>query len=115
MRSVYCRSLSFSTLSPLWILLLVRLGDYIVNLSVFYFFNLIGKLTVFLKSQDFNMYILHSNSGLFHYHHSVFSSFVNISFINLVSIFRCSSPSHNPVYPRGVDPSVLAFSLSSHL
>ena len=34
--------------------------------------------------------------------------------INLVSIFRCSSSPHNPVYPRHVvsDPSVLTFSLS---
>ena len=31
----------------------------------------------------------------------------NISFINLVSIFRCSSHPHNPVYERRVDPSTL--------
>jgi hypothetical protein len=31
----------------------------------------------------------------------------NLSSINLVSIFRCSSPPVNPVYPRRVDPSVL--------
>ena len=34
--------------------------------------------------------------------------------MNLVSIFRCSSPPHNPVYTRRVDPSGLVFSLSSH-
>jgi len=34
---------------------------------------------------------------------------------NLVSIFRCSSPPHNPVYVRSVDPSVLGFSLSYRL
>jgi hypothetical protein len=34
--------------------------------------------------------------------------------INLVSIFRCSSPPRNPVYARRVDHSALAFSLSSH-
>ncbi len=28
--------------------------------------------------------------------------------------FRCSSPPHNPVYVRRVDPSALAFGLSSH-
>ena len=33
--------------------------------------------------------------------------------INLLSIFRCSSPPSNPVYPSRVDPSVLVFSLSS--
>ena len=32
-----------------------------------------------------------------------------------VFIFRCSSPSHNPVHVRRVDPSTLAFILSSHL
>jgi hypothetical protein len=34
--------------------------------------------------------------------------------LNLVSIFRFSSPPHNPVYVRRVDPSTLALSLSSH-
>jgi hypothetical protein len=32
----------------------------------------------------------------------------------IVSIFGCSRPPRNPVYVRGVDPSVLVFSLSSH-
>jgi hypothetical protein len=34
------------------------------------------------------------------------------SFINLVYIFRCSSPPHNTVYVRRVDLSTLPFSLS---
>jgi hypothetical protein len=34
--------------------------------------------------------------------------------VNLVSMFRCSSPPRNPVYARRVDPSALALSLSSH-
>jgi hypothetical protein len=41
----------------------------------------------------------------------------NLSPINLVSIFRCSSPPHNPVYTSRVtvvDPSDLVLSLSSH-
>jgi hypothetical protein len=38
----------------------------------------------------------------------------NISSINLVSIFMCSSPSRNPVDVRRVDPLDLVFSLSSH-
>jgi hypothetical protein len=37
-----------------------------------------------------------------------------LSSINLVSIFRGSSPPHNPVYTSRVDPSVLTTSLSSH-
>ncbi len=38
----------------------------------------------------------------------------NISSINLVFIFRCSSPPSNPVYGRRVDSWALVFSLSSH-
>ncbi len=38
----------------------------------------------------------------------------NISSINLVSIFRCSSSPSNPVYVRRVDFSDLVFSLSSY-
>ncbi len=38
----------------------------------------------------------------------------NLSSINLVSIFRCSSSPSNPVYERHVDSSPLGFSLSSH-
>ena len=38
----------------------------------------------------------------------------NLLSLNLVSIFRCSSPPHNPVYVSRVDPSVLGFSLSLH-
>ena len=39
-----------------------------------------------------------------------------LSSINLVSIFRCSSSPHNPVYVtvRRIDSSVLIISLSSH-
>jgi hypothetical protein len=39
---------------------------------------------------------------------------VNFSSINLVSIFRYSSSSSNPVYVRQVDSSPLGFSFSSH-
>jgi hypothetical protein len=38
----------------------------------------------------------------------------NISSINFVFIFRCSSSPNNPVYTRRVDFSSLVFSLSSH-
>jgi hypothetical protein len=36
-----------------YMLLLVRLGGYIVNLYDFYFYKLIGKLTAFLQLQEF--------------------------------------------------------------
>jgi hypothetical protein len=38
----------------------------------------------------------------------------NISSINLVYIFRCSSPPSNPVCARRIDRLALVFSLSSH-
>ncbi len=38
----------------------------------------------------------------------------NISSINVVFIFRCSSSTNNPVYVSRVDSSSLVFSLSSH-
>jgi hypothetical protein len=38
----------------------------------------------------------------------------NLSSINLVSISRCSSPPHNPVYVRRVGPSDLDNSLASY-
>ena len=43
------------TLSPLCLLLLVRLGGYRVNLCAFYFYKLIGKLTAFLQPQEFSL------------------------------------------------------------
>jgi len=39
---------------PLWRLLLVHLTDYIVNLSDFYSYSLIGKLKAFLQLQEFS-------------------------------------------------------------
>jgi hypothetical protein len=39
--------------SPLYLLLLVRLGGYIVNSLDCYSYRLIGKLTVFLQLQEF--------------------------------------------------------------
>ncbi len=42
------------TLSRLFLLLLVRMDVYIVTLSDFYSFRLIGKLTVFLQFQEFS-------------------------------------------------------------
>ena len=47
-------TITLLTLYHLWLLLLVRLGGYIVNLSDFYSYRLIGKLTVFLNLQEFS-------------------------------------------------------------
>jgi hypothetical protein len=41
--------------SPLYLLLPVRLGDYIVNSCDFYSYRLIGKLTAFLQLQEFSL------------------------------------------------------------
>jgi hypothetical protein len=43
------------TLSPLWLLLLVRQGVYIVNLCAFCFYKLIRKLTAFWQLQEFSL------------------------------------------------------------
>ena len=42
--------------SPLCLLLLVRLGGYIVNSIDCYSYRLIGKLTAFLQLQEFILY-----------------------------------------------------------
>jgi hypothetical protein len=42
----------------LCLLLLVRLGGYIVNLSDFYSYRFIGKLTAFLQLQEFSLHNL---------------------------------------------------------
>ena len=58
--------------SPLCLLLLVRLGGYTVNLYVFYFYKVIGKLTVLLQLQEFslhNMTVSSSTSDTHHSHH----------------------------------------------
>ncbi len=43
------------TLYYLCLLLLVRLGVYIVNLTDFYSYRIIGKLTAFLHLQEFSL------------------------------------------------------------
>ncbi len=48
-------TITLVTLYHLCLLLLVRLGDYIVNLSDFYSYRLIGKLTAFLQLQEFSL------------------------------------------------------------
>ena len=42
--------------SPLCLPLLLRLGGYTVNLSTFYFYKFIGKLTASLQFQEFSLW-----------------------------------------------------------
>ena len=49
------KTITLLTLYHLCLLLLVRLGGYIVNLSDFYSYRLIGKLTAFLQLQEFSL------------------------------------------------------------
>jgi hypothetical protein len=111
----------------LWLLFLVRPVGYIVNLSDFCAYRLIGKLTAFSQLQEFsqrNQIVDFSTSSA-----QRSSWYVrlqpwrgccrpitlgNISSMNVVFIFRCSSSTRNPVYVRCVDSSALVFSLSSH-
>jgi hypothetical protein len=51
------------TLLHLCLLLLVRLGDYMVNFCDFYSYRLIGKLTAFLQLQEFSLRILPVDSS----------------------------------------------------
>jgi hypothetical protein len=48
-------TITLLTLYYLCLLLLVRLGGYILNLSEFYSYRLIGKLTSFLQLQEFSL------------------------------------------------------------
>jgi hypothetical protein len=115
-------------LYPSYLLFLVRLGDYIVNLCDFYSYKLIWKVTAFFAASG--VHLAETNSGLFHFRRVAFSShwrgayhfkntyspitLTNISSINLVIIFRCFSSPTNPVHVRRVDSSALVFSLSSY-
>jgi hypothetical protein len=134
--------------SPLCLILLVRLGGYIVNSLDYYSDRLIGKLTAFLQLQEFSLRnepVTSSTSAArrswhpesksrqyprqgcsftyytqywwatYHFKNTYSPiTLANISSINLISIFRCSSSPSNPVYASRVDCSDLVFSLSSH-
>ncbi len=90
-----------------------------MNLTTFIICKIIGKLTVFFAVSG--VQFAQSNSGLFHYHHTVFSQ-MKLKIKNILAktetlqiiLKMCSSPTRHPVHVRSVVPSVLAFSLSSH-
>ncbi len=58
--------------SPLCLLWIVRLGGYTVNLLVFYFYKLIGKLTTSFAPSG--VQIAQHHRGQFHYRRTTFSS-----------------------------------------
>ncbi len=60
------------TLSPLCLLLLVRLGGHIVNSCDFYSYMLIGKLTVFFEVSE--VHLTQHDRGQFYCRRTVFSS-----------------------------------------
>ena len=70
---VLTTTITLLTLYHLCLLLLVRLGGYVVNLSDFYSYRLIGKLTAFLQLQEFSLHkptVVSSTSAARLYLHS---------------------------------------------
>ena len=69
-------ALTTTTIPPVWyhlcLLLLVRLGGYIVNLSDFYSYRIIGKLTAFFTASGVSS--AQSPRGFFHYLRAAFFS-----------------------------------------
>ncbi len=63
-------------------LLLVRLGGYIVNLSEFYSYRLIGKLNSFFEVSG--VLSAQSDRGFFHYLRTTFSSMIKSRFGNIL-------------------------------
>ena len=107
-------TITLLTLYHLYLLLLVRLGGYIVNLSDFYSYRIIGKLTDFFAVSGVQL-AQQYRWGVYHFKNTYSPiTLGNISSINLVSIFRCSSSAHNSVNPRRVNSSTLVCSLSLH-
>jgi hypothetical protein len=91
------------TLSPLSLLWLVRQDTYTVNLCVFYFCRLIGKLTVFFFNIRSSVSVIQHSVPL--PSHVVLLTTQDQSGPHPgQGCSRCSSPPLNPVYARRVDP-----------
>jgi hypothetical protein len=72
-------------------------------------------LYIRLDSQSVALRSTLTGRGAYHFKNTYSPiTLANILSINLVSIFRCSSPPSNPVYVSRVDPLTLVFSLSSY-
>ncbi len=108
------------TQSPLCLLFLVRLGDYIVNsLDWLWSCGVLGhpeRKSRYHPRQGWNFtYYPQSWWETYHFKNTYSPiTLANISSINLFFIFRCSSSPINPVYVSRVDFSDLVFSLSSY-
>jgi hypothetical protein len=80
-------ALTTTTIHRVWyhlcLLLLVRLGGYIVNLSDFYYYKLIGKLTAFLQIQEFSLHNLPVVSSTSAARFSLNSSKVGLAWLSL--------------------------------
>ena len=72
------------TLSSLYRLLLVRLGDYIVNLSDFYSYRLIGKLTAFFVASGVQS-AQQTSGGFFHFRRAAFSCLLKSKCVNILA------------------------------
>ncbi len=71
------------TLSPLCLVLIERLRGYTVNMCDFYFYKLIGKLTVFLWGSG--VPIAEHDRVQFHFHRTTFSSKLKSKIGNILS------------------------------
>ena len=105
----------------LCLLLLVRLGGYIVNLSDFYSYRLIGKLTVFFATSG--VQLAQTDRDQFHYHRATVSSqlktrvvltLAKASALRINLNLDGSSSTTNPVCARCVNLLVCSLPLHRH-
>jgi hypothetical protein len=75
--------------------------------------RLLISLLLFLGTSILSVFPRMGGSGALSVAHSPLT-LANFLSINLVSVFRCSSSTTNPVSERRIDSSVLVFSLSLH-
>jgi hypothetical protein len=70
------------TLYPSYFLLLVRLGDYIVNLCDFYSYKIITRLTSFFPPSG--VHLTQPTSAHFHFRPTVFSTHLRSKIVNIL-------------------------------
>jgi hypothetical protein len=87
----------------LYLLFLVRLGGYIANLSDFYSYRIIGKLTAFLQPQEFSFRNTTVDCSTSTVRHTLLRSSQNVEIYSL----RLASKSHTHPSPWGVSVHTL--------